>query len=140
MIRIKFRAWNKLDNPRKKFILKEIDCELWFVMENDEEINYSFSAVYLDDDWILEQYTGHEDKNGVEICEGDVLGFTNKWEWYKGSFPNWYNFTREEKIKWVNEQPIYKVNVESIFDIYDIGENELSSWYEVIGNIHEEEL
>lgn len=72
----KFRAWNRSDllaGHKLKFVQRTIDEELYFCLENDEEFRYSFSSVFEDDNWIVEQFTGVYDCDGVEIYLGDMV-------------------------------------------------------------------
>ncbi len=64
MREIKFRAWN---TRRKE--MEMIDDLYWF-----EENQCHHNG---DNDYVLQQYTGLKDRNGVEIYEGDKIIFDN---------------------------------------------------------------
>jgi len=64
MREIKFMAWN---TRRKE--MEMIDDLYWF-----EENQCHHNG---DNDYVLQQYTGLKDKNGVEIYEGDKIIFDN---------------------------------------------------------------
>ena len=101
MREIKFRAWNKEDKK----------------MRYNVEYMFGFSGGFPYYDYILMQYTGIKDKNGVEIYEGDILKLhsgVGKVEYECGQF-------------WVIPQ------IDMMNNIY----HATSCGAEVIGNIHE---
>jgi len=70
MKEIKFRAWDNSD----KIMYKEIQLGIRF----DDGSVYHFEDFFMPPqgdyhDWVLMQFTGLQDKNGVGIYEGDVI-------------------------------------------------------------------
>lgn len=77
----KFRAWYLPDGDTPdgmlKFIQVEIEDRLYFAMESDPLISYPFDIPFIDEDWVVEQWTGLVDENSIEIFEGDIIKYNN---------------------------------------------------------------
>ena len=125
---IKFRLWSKID---KKFI-KTDNSDLNFVINSDGYL-YSVENFYgeiyvsLQLNIVVLQFTGLQDKNGIEIYEGDIL---------KYKFP----YDRRK----VHTSPVTYSETQASFGIKDIYGNEIplyritaNNYFEVVGNIYE---
>jgi len=107
MREIKFRAWNKVNN-NYYYNVQDI---------HDGIIGDSFQSILENEDFVVEQYTGMKDFNGVEIYEGDILQDVD------------------------NGNIVGFVEYDDAFGEYDCGDNNLYECTrdcQVIGNIHEQ--
>lgn len=76
MRKIKFRAWNKKNKRYYKVTTIAFDNESLTLVGMDGAVLFGVPF----DDVILEQYTGLNDKNYVEIYEGDIVLFDKNHE------------------------------------------------------------
>ena len=113
---IKFRAW---DEREKCWLGAFCIHKTGLIAENPIPDNPTDDVwtELRESDYILMQYTGLKDKNGVEIYEGDICQ-------QETSSCKWVGFV-------AYKAPEFIVQGNNVWDSLSYGE------YEVIGNIHE---
>lgn len=118
---IKFRAWDTAE--------RKMHHEISLMFAND--LNGVFEGLN-ECGCIVMQYTGLEDKNGVEIYEGDIIFWKDLSDLSDGTLEDAVMvFWDDEHLRWSVET---LGNVKAYEELYDYSDSEE---IEVIGNIYE---
>jgi uncharacterized phage protein (TIGR01671 family) len=118
-VKIKIRAWDK----EYKFM-----TEPFYLGSVNAGDGY-------DPDWEPMLYTGMKDKNGVEICEGDIVSFSSDENCFLSNICDERGIEKKRTIR----SEVFFANGCFSFD-YQCGFEGIEVWWdkiEVIGNIYE---
>lgn len=127
MREIRFRAWSKSYKKMVYFDLRGRNIVCGDIYDGlalcDESFDRGFEYLNSDDEFVVMQYTGLQDKNGKKIFEGDIL---------LGKYS--YGLKQREIVEWLKSftgfSPFNRYDSD-FGDYYEIGR------CEVIGNIYE---
>ncbi len=137
---IKFRAWVVSVLPGETGIY--YPKVLMTLGDGSVEKLWTDSYKFTSDtcQFTLMQYTGLKDKNGVEIYEGDIVQFADKWEWHRGAFAGGFLATdkdvdevKNDHLKYPYERRTVKIPESYAWLL----SSEIQRYWEVIGNIYE---
>lgn len=128
MREIKFRVWDKSDSR----MITAANCQISFCGSIMSNAGYDVS-----DSYILMQFTGLKDKNGVGIYEGDIVKFTQHRAYNEGSFVGKIVFDNKyASFGIIKNNSFIKDYIEHFSEFHDI-DIDLLSYLEVVGSIHE---
>ena len=130
MREIKFRAWDVREKKMIPNAHEAYDANLRY--EGDEDNGpwgvSSFGIMLDNPEFILMQYTGLKDKNGVEIYEGDIVARY----WSDGSV------LQQFEVKWFDDKSGYQLTPALLNSTRHNEQTGMTAHgFEVIGNIYE---
>jgi len=126
MNRLKFRVWDKMEN---RFIYSDRGYQGHYVLTLKGEF-YNLQNGSCGNEYVVQQWTGLQDKNGVDIYEGDIIEI--------------FNHIRPENVEYVAEGScgfgfwLHDLNGDGGFEL--LGDWTGPDGYEVIGTIFKNEI